>query len=491
MALTKTSFSMIQDGSVNIRDFGAACDWNGSSGTDDTAAIQAAIDYAILNKKAVFFPGMSKITASIIVPGDTRGLHIYGVDARNTGIHNANTSSADALIIGNNVDACYDIVIRDFRIEGNGSYTDGKGLAAYFVLYSNFQNVFVEFVGSHGFWFENVGQTTIFGTHARRCGYGSGSTSIAGLSLKGNSSYAIKNHMSEECAVGIWADAASVNLNNVYVNDNQNGGIRLTNGCNFTAFNCYSEYTAAGNNNWYIGDGVTPTQYAFIRDSSCGNTTGLYFNKVQYYLIDGFDFGGYDATENVFIVDPAFTKGTVKAIYPRNTSQTVTDKSTIIQHSPSQSIKLTSQNNLLGDNGSFEQDLTTNWTKNWYGSSGTVSYTDVAGLGYDVGDHALQIVASSTPSTLYIRPTAPTTVAGKFYTLEFDYFSNNKLFVTCTTGGVRHFNLLLPVTSAEGMHYRIIFKANGTIGTLEFQVQDTGTYKIDGVTLYDGLYGQT
>lgn len=44
MALTKVSYSMITGAPVNVHDFGAACDWNGSTGTDDTAAIQAAID---------------------------------------------------------------------------------------------------------------------------------------------------------------------------------------------------------------------------------------------------------------------------------------------------------------------------------------------------------------------------------------------------------------------------------------------------------------
>jgi hypothetical protein len=65
MSLTKVSYSMINGSPVNVMDFGAACDWNGTSGTDDTAAIQAAIDFCITNKRDMVIPGLSRITASL------------------------------------------------------------------------------------------------------------------------------------------------------------------------------------------------------------------------------------------------------------------------------------------------------------------------------------------------------------------------------------------------------------------------------------------
>ena len=43
MALTKASYSMISGAPVNVVDFGAVGDWNGTSGTDNLAAFQAAI----------------------------------------------------------------------------------------------------------------------------------------------------------------------------------------------------------------------------------------------------------------------------------------------------------------------------------------------------------------------------------------------------------------------------------------------------------------
>jgi len=53
MALTKVSYSMIQGAVANVKDFGAT----GDGSTNDTAAIQAAIDHIeSLGRGAVFLP---------------------------------------------------------------------------------------------------------------------------------------------------------------------------------------------------------------------------------------------------------------------------------------------------------------------------------------------------------------------------------------------------------------------------------------------------
>jgi hypothetical protein len=88
MALTKTTFSMIENAPVNVCDFGAV----GDGVTDDTAAIQAAVDYAYANGKDVVYPSdipdFYKVTVNIVCPPGVshRGLGGYAkIKNLNTG----------------------------------------------------------------------------------------------------------------------------------------------------------------------------------------------------------------------------------------------------------------------------------------------------------------------------------------------------------------------------------------------------------------------
>jgi hypothetical protein len=60
-----TTAQLKLDTFVNATDFGAMCDWNGSSGTDDTVALQSAINYCVANQKDLLIPGLSLISASL------------------------------------------------------------------------------------------------------------------------------------------------------------------------------------------------------------------------------------------------------------------------------------------------------------------------------------------------------------------------------------------------------------------------------------------
>lgn len=101
MALTKVTYSMIEDAPVNVRDFGAV----GDGVTDDTAAIQAAVDYAFANGRDVVYPAdipaFYNVTLNIVCrPGVShRGVNGYAkIKNLNTG---STTMNRAVFLIGN------------------------------------------------------------------------------------------------------------------------------------------------------------------------------------------------------------------------------------------------------------------------------------------------------------------------------------------------------------------------------------------------------
>lgn len=77
MALTKVTYSMIDGAAINIQDLGAV----GDGTTDDTAAIQAALDFAESTSTPIYVPtGTYRLTSGLVY-NDTaygKGLQMYG-----------------------------------------------------------------------------------------------------------------------------------------------------------------------------------------------------------------------------------------------------------------------------------------------------------------------------------------------------------------------------------------------------------------------------
>lgn len=116
MSLTKATYSMIQNAAANARDFGAV----GDGTTDDTAAIQAALDSAA---DRVFIPaGTYKITAALTAPS---GVEVYGEGAQ----------SILKLFANSNVvliDGASNVYLHDFAIDGNSAtYTSASNNAVF------------------------------------------------------------------------------------------------------------------------------------------------------------------------------------------------------------------------------------------------------------------------------------------------------------------------------------------------------------------------
>jgi hypothetical protein len=133
MSLTKATYSMIQGAIVNVLDYGAT----GDGSTDDTAAIQAAIDASIDGTK-VFFPKTASyykfssltISKSIELAGEGWGVKT------NQAFGNAAWADADAAVgsllrstatSGNAIEFTNDALVKHFRMQDIALVGPGTG----------------------------------------------------------------------------------------------------------------------------------------------------------------------------------------------------------------------------------------------------------------------------------------------------------------------------------------------------------------------------
>lgn len=162
MSLTKVSYSMINGAAVNVLDFGAV----GDGTTDDSAVIQAAIDYAALNNLSLYFPSGVYAHAATLVWKN--GVHYFGPNinlSNSIGAVLVYTGSDDANVINNTVNAgvfaCIQIEYITFVCN---SLASGKALfydtGSY---YLNFKTCKFNFAGpgSFGLVFHQTGVSSI------------------------------------------------------------------------------------------------------------------------------------------------------------------------------------------------------------------------------------------------------------------------------------------------------------------------------------------
>jgi hypothetical protein len=155
MSLTKVSYSMINGAVININDYGAIGDWNGTTGTDNTAAIQAAID-ALAQGGTLFIPvGYYKFssvstTKAICIRGQgftNNKQSVYGssdwTDLANFGgsVLISTAASGDAISMGAQP-VLHNFQLSDFMLVGPGSGT-ATGIHLNYGVGTYVENVFV------------------------------------------------------------------------------------------------------------------------------------------------------------------------------------------------------------------------------------------------------------------------------------------------------------------------------------------------------------
>lgn len=150
MALTKATFSMIENAPVNVRDYGAV----GNGTADDRTAIQAAIDAATASGQTVYFPaGRYRVTGPLVLThnssltgdnlggGDYRTLNlgstIIELDSATPGTNLFNVDQSDLRST-----FVWNIAVRNMSLTNSGS--GGNGLNLVNVANSLFENLFIE-----------------------------------------------------------------------------------------------------------------------------------------------------------------------------------------------------------------------------------------------------------------------------------------------------------------------------------------------------------
>lgn len=122
-AVSRTAQAKMRD-VVSVKDFGAVCDWNGSTGTDDTQAVQAAVTAAqTAGGGAIEIPGRCKITAPMVLSG-AAPVWIVGKGWQTSEVYHAGTGNA--FTIGNSgADQTADVRFKDLLITGTASAAHG------------------------------------------------------------------------------------------------------------------------------------------------------------------------------------------------------------------------------------------------------------------------------------------------------------------------------------------------------------------------------
>ena len=128
MSLTKVSYSMIAGAPVNIKDFGAT----GDGVTDDTSAIQTAIDYSINNKLDLYAPsGDYLIESSLIIKLPNLGTQIEFVGSGKTnlicGFNGTVITIGDATYEGTQ-DGYGFVKLKNLQMQSNG-FTSATAIA--------------------------------------------------------------------------------------------------------------------------------------------------------------------------------------------------------------------------------------------------------------------------------------------------------------------------------------------------------------------------
>jgi hypothetical protein len=144
-AVDRTVSNRLRD-SVSVKDFGAV----GNGVTDDTVALQTAIDYAASTSRALYIPpGTYIISARVYQQTNGARITIFGAGYNSSIIKAAPTlTNTEMLYFGNSSGhGVYGLFLRDIGIDGTSTTQNLTGIVALQNGLSYFENIRISFCG--------------------------------------------------------------------------------------------------------------------------------------------------------------------------------------------------------------------------------------------------------------------------------------------------------------------------------------------------------
>lgn len=327
MALTKVTYAMIENGFADVANYGA----KGDGTTDDTSAIQSAINDASANSAGVIFESGKTYIISTLAPKSNVTLNLNGATLKlkagtNERIFNGGSGGVNFAVLNGTLDGNKTNNAGNYNLSGASNFTNWDGLTFRNVVWQNVYRASLILDGTtknivlEDITHNNCGQANAFGmfAYALECYSGTSNIQIRNFSVNLHYGYGIHfygcNNFTAEnlwfvdltqngTAIAItWTEASRGRVSNVYCNLVDGDSLECNNSHHITIENV--TIINAGNRAILMGDNGPGTfnQHIVWRNVDTGTTGAAYSVVANYIKNCTFDCFSTDKTWDTTVI---------------------------------------------------------------------------------------------------------------------------------------------------------------------------------------------